>query len=93
MFLLDNTDWLFSKAIGGVKVQVPEPYLERARAILGIVEEEQTDAEDHDAEDEETPGDEARRELEEGIMDMELHEGIVDKETHEGIVDKNEEEK
>ena len=44
VFLFDEftitMDWLLSNAIGGVKVQVPEPYLERARGILNIIEEE-----------------------------------------------------
>jgi hypothetical protein len=92
VFLFDEftitMDWLLSNAIGGVKVQVPEPYLERARAILGIVEQE-AEEEEHEGEDEESADDESRRELEEGIMDMELHEGVRDSELNEGITDKN----
>ncbi|MCS7046586.1 MAG: DUF2007 domain-containing protein [Gemmataceae bacterium] len=38
VFLFDEytiaMDWLLSNAIGGVKVQVPEPYLDRARSLL-----------------------------------------------------------
>jgi Putative prokaryotic signal transducing protein len=93
VFLFDEftitMDWLLSNAIGGVKVQVPEPYLERARAIMGIVEQEEAEEEEHDDEDEESADDAPRRQLEEGIMDMELHEGIRDKELNEGITDKD----
>lgn len=31
-----NMQWLYSDAIGGVRVQVPAPYEERARIALGV---------------------------------------------------------
>lgn len=78
VFLFDeftvSMDWLLSNAIGGVKVQVPEPYLDRARNIVGIIEEEEEELDDEDLEDEEA-GDEDQEEdetpAEEGIIDKE----------------------
>ncbi len=91
VFLFDEftvtMDWLLSNAIGGVKVQVPEPYLERARAILGIVEEEQERAAAEEDEQHEEPDHEPRPE--EGIIDLEARRGIIDKSVHEGIAEKN----
>ena len=96
VFLFDEftitMDWLLSNAIGGVKVQVPEPYLERAREILGIVEEEMEDADEEGEEDEdfdEEAGAEGDDHIEEGIIDKErltqAQEGIVDQSAVEGI--------
>lgn len=64
VFLFDEytvtMDWLLSNAIGGVKVQVPDHCLERAREILGIMEEqEQEEAAEGD---EEQVGDENQEE-------------------------------
>ena len=83
VFLFDEftitMDWLLSNAIGGVKVQVPDPFLERARTILGIVEEEM-DADDEEGnEDDESFGDEDEE------TDEPAEEGIIDKNATEGI--------
>jgi putative signal transducing protein len=83
VFLFDEftitMDWLLSNAIGGVKVQVPDHCLERAREILGIMADEEdeeadtehegaaADQEDDESEEDTDPGDDA--EPEEGIMD------------------------
>jgi predicted RNA-binding Zn-ribbon protein involved in translation (DUF1610 family) len=55
VFLADEnliaTDWMFSFAVGGVKVQVPAPFADRAKALL--VEAERNahlHADDHQAE-------------------------------------------
>ncbi|GEM_PF-1517613 len=92
VFLFDEftvtMDWLLSNAIGGIKVQVPEPHLERARTILGIVEAEQEAAEDQDDEEgDELYDDESDAPLEEGIIDREK---LMDTPADQGIIDKNE---
>jgi hypothetical protein len=74
VFLFDEftiaMDWLLSNAIGGVKVQVSDYDLERAREILGIVEEqadnEQQTSEVHDEEADQSTAD---TQPEEGIID------------------------
>ena len=78
--------------IGGVKVHVPQPYLEQARAILGIVEEEiEAENEERDESVEEEFGAETEEAAEEGIFDKDKlrqapqEEGIVDKDAAEGI--------
>ena len=94
VFLFDeftvSMDWLLSNAIGGVKVQVPEPYLERARNILGILEEEEED--EFEEEDEEHAEGEDQEEsdapAEDGIIDQER---LGDIPEDEGITDKTNE--
>jgi hypothetical protein len=98
VFLFDeftiNMDWLLSNAIGGVKVQVPEPYLERARNIVGILEEEEEEIEDEgedeeQAEDEDQEGDAPAEEgIDEGIIDKER---LGDIPADQGITDKSNE--
>ena len=82
VFLFDEftitMDWLLSNAIGGVKVQVPEPFLERARTILGIVEQEQAAEERDEDEDYEEEADEQTPGVpEDGIIDRNVIEGIA----------------
>jgi len=83
VFLFDEfsvtMDWLLSNAIGGVKVQVPEPFLERARAILGIVEREQEEAAERDEDEhfEEETDEDPGASPEEGIIDKNVIEGIA----------------
>jgi len=52
VFLFDEftitMDWLLSNAIGGVKVQVPDHALERAREVLGIMQQEEAEQERQD---------------------------------------------
>lgn len=93
VFLFDeftvSMDWLLSNAIGGVKVQVPEPYLERARNIVGIIEEEDEELENEDQLENDESMDEDQEDgempAEEGIIDKErlgeipLDQGITDK--------------
>jgi hypothetical protein len=81
VFLFDEftitMDWLLSNAIGGVKVQVPDHSLARARQILGIMEEEEQEAERAAAEEDQEPDTEdsapsdSDEPPEEGIMDPE----------------------
>jgi RNA polymerase subunit RPABC4/transcription elongation factor Spt4 len=63
VFLFDEftitMDWLLSNAIGGVKVQVPDHALERAREILGIMEQEEAEQEHQDEELEDEEADES----------------------------------
>jgi hypothetical protein len=82
VFLFDEftvtMDWLLSNAIGGVKVQVPDHCLERAREILGIMaEEEEADTEQEDLEQEAGDSDE----------DTDPGESEDDQPPEEGIVD------
>jgi RNA polymerase subunit RPABC4/transcription elongation factor Spt4 len=59
VFLFDEftitMDWLLSNAIGGIKVQVPDHALDRAREILGIMEEEEEEAKEEQEEEESLP--------------------------------------
>ncbi|MCI0683892.1 MAG: DUF2007 domain-containing protein [Gemmataceae bacterium] len=93
VFLFDeftiSMDWLLSNAIGGVKVQVPEPYLERARNVLGIVEEE----EEHEEEPEDEEFDDGEQTIDDDQeeSDAPAEERIVDKEADQGVTDKTNE--
>lgn len=75
VFLFDEftitMDWLLSNAIGGVKVQVPEVHLQRARDILGIKEEKEIAGHEESSEDEWNEPAESTEESDQGIMDME----------------------
>jgi hypothetical protein len=78
VFLFDEftitMDWLLSNAIGGVKVQVPEPYLQRARDILGIQDEEEDEIDQEESYDDgetEEGQSEDMPDLDEGITDLE----------------------